>query len=131
VYIKVDHKSSIMQKVEQNLEEIRQLQNMSINKEDAAKASLLHQGIFDLNEKMLKIRHEQEANKDGEQPSLLALLSAEDRLTLKKSFCHLHHDAMAKTYPSGVQNLTETEKACFEFISIAGQASHQRGQFEA
>ena len=46
---------------------------------------------------------------------------------------------MDQKFPSGVQNLTETEKSCFEFVhclnfennfySIDGQASRQKSQY--
>lgn len=82
VYIKVDHKSSIMHQIEQNLQEIELIQKVTVDQDKAKEESMLAREVFALNEKLEK----KKITKD-DQSGLLEQLDLKDRLVLKKSFC--------------------------------------------
>ena len=72
--------------------------------------------IYNLNNKIDQIKVEQRYVPEAKKETLLSLLDEDDKLTIKQSFCNKHHDQMEKRFPSGVMNLTITEKECFNFI---------------
>jgi len=62
------------------------------------------------------LKTKREKTREDEFPALLTLLIPEEKDTLKTHFGNLHFAEMKECFASGVQDLSETEKSCFEFM---------------
>lgn len=142
-YIKIDAKSAIMQKVEQNLAEAKRVENMNVDKAKEAFELALASEVCALNSKLSSLKRQKlehpTFNPDTDSV-LQTFFSQKDRLILKCSYNKSHQNRMRKQYPAiPLHVLSDTEKACFQFANsldfdsgvyaIDGHASLQKSQF--
>lgn len=69
------------------------------------------------NKKIDEIKKAREKKREDEVPPILNQLSTDEKQALKLRFSSSHYTQMEQRFPSGVQNMSEVEKQCFEFVS--------------